>query len=134
MRGAADSGSPNINVKRSTEVRRTDEQHYVDLAWGVPNKRPQSGARSASVPLRLLIRLSLRAAHDFQSLSVIFKHLRETGRILAQRLNRVKKKPLEGPIRGHRSPFNDPSRSPVPEPLPLNDEAPTARRSSDLSE
>ena len=45
--------------------------------------------------MRLLIRLSLRAAHDFQSLSVIFKHLREAGRILAQRINRVKKKPQE---------------------------------------
>jgi len=59
------------------------------------NKKPQSDARYSSIPLRLLIRLSLRAAHDFQSLSVIFKHLPETGRILAQRLKGVKKKATE---------------------------------------
>ena len=67
---------------------------------GGPNKKPQSDARYSSAPLRLLIRLSLRAAHDFQSLSVIFKHLREAGRILAQRLNRVKKKSLSDRYEG----------------------------------
>jgi hypothetical protein len=51
-------------------------------------------AKLTSIPLRLLIKLSLRADQDIQSLSVDIQKLRETGRILAQRLNRVKKKPV----------------------------------------
>ncbi len=49
-------------------------------------------AELTSIPLRLLIELSLRADQDIQSLSVDIQKLRETGRILAQPLNRVKKK------------------------------------------
>jgi len=82
--------------QRRTEKLQSEEPiQWAALCWsrvGSPNKKPQSDARYSNAPLRLLIRLSLRAAHDFQSLSVIFKHLREAGRILAQRLNRVKKK------------------------------------------
>jgi len=64
----------------------------VSRAFKLETKsRKAALAGFASIPLRLLIKLSLRAAQDFQSLSVMFK-LRETGRILLHRQNRVKKK------------------------------------------
>jgi hypothetical protein len=45
-------------------------------------------------PFALLIKLYCVLDQDIQSLSVYIQKLRETGRILAQRLNRVKKKPV----------------------------------------
>jgi hypothetical protein len=64
-------------------------------AW-LANKKPQSGARRASIPLRLLIKLSLRPAQDSSvALGETSKHLREAARIVSQPINRVKKNLIE---------------------------------------
>ena len=144
---SSSSGSPNVGVEPANRNRenRYGVQIHVDLG------AKQKAAKRRSLfehPFAASYQAFTASCHDSQSLSVIFKHLREAGRILAQRLNRVKKKAqvlwcfgLEKTLwdlyylcPGPSQTFTGPLRLPAPGPLPLNDEAPTARRWSGLSE
>ena len=93
MRGAADFGLAE-GQRQPDEPKLEDPMSSITLIsrGGWPKQKAAKRRSLFEHPFAASYQAFTASCHDSQSLSVIFKHLRETGRILAQRLNRVKKK------------------------------------------